>query len=343
MITRSPGTLLRMIDTGEFAPLADWAKAQKDTKVTSAHPTEPGDIEPRVTWHRGEELVAIGFADQVDRDRGLQMAIIGIVGFGADRVEMIFDTHISDQRFEEHYGRLPDPGELQRLCDNEGACEIGLTTDAIFCAVAWRDSDRFAAVSLPYHVDKRRTPIEFLTDAKARKARRTDPLLVKERERWFRVERTVHWMDDRIVVMDSDKDGGRMSGRIVEAIQEAFLDPPLAESEDREMLDHAVVAMLSTAGFVVAIPGDSDQLRSRLSAFGSLRVLGTEGKVVPRDPSVPISAADEKLAVFLRERLQRQATASHERDEAERQRRRGQRAGGQPSEEDRRRAKEAKR
>lgn len=306
-----------------FASLPLWAKGQKELKMSSAEPHEPGDIEPRVTWYRNpaEQPVALGFADAVDRDRGLQMAVIGITGFGADRVDMMFDTHVTDERFLKRYGRNPDPGELQRLCDNEGACEIGLTTDAIFCSVMWRDSDRMVTVSVPYHVDKRRTEVEFVTDAKARKARRTNRQLVRDGGRWFQVERTVHWMDDRITWFDSDGNGQRVEGRIVDVIRRAFSQPivdGVSFEADRTMIDHAIVAVLTSAGFAIAVPKDDPLLTERLT-------------------SMLETPSTRQLAAELRERLRNEAVRSHESDEAERARRQALRVDGAPTEEDKER------
>lgn len=301
-----------------FAPLADWAKQQKNLRMSSAEAGDPGDIEPRVAWYRGDQPVALGFADVVDRDRGLQMAIIGIKGFGADKVEMMFDTHVVDQRFHERYGRNPDPGELQRLCDDEGACEIGLTTDAIFGSVMWRGSERLVSVSVPYHVDKRRYEVEFPSDAKARKARRNNRMLVRENGRWFQLERRVHWMDDRIDWFDTDKEG-KAGGRIVSVIRSAFEEPIISPVDtDQTMVDHAVVAVLTTAGFAVAVPSHGDDEEALLQT--RVMNLGT------RD-----------LALELRERLRREARESHESDDAERRRRQSLRVDGRPTEEDRQR------
>lgn len=305
----------------EFATLAEWAKGQKEVAMASALPANPGDIEPRVAWYRDGQPVAFGFADAVDRDRGLQMALIGIKGFAAEKVEMLFDTHVTDERFAERYGRNPDPGELQRLCDNEGACEIGLTTDAIFGSVMWRGSERMVNVSVPYHVDKRRTEVEFVTDAKARKARRGDPLLVREGGRWFRLERTVHWMDDRIHWMDTAEEGVSFGGRIVDVLRAAFEEPVVEGGEflaDRTMIDHAIIAVLTSAGFAIAVPHEDPLLTQRLA-------------------SVVSKPSTRNLALGLHERLQREATASHDADEAERERRRRLRVDGQPTEEDKQR------
>lgn len=348
----------------EFASLVAWAKGLKE-KAVARPPDDPGDIEWAVTWYRDDQIVAHGIADRVDRDRGLQMCAIGIQGFEADMVEMAMDAHMTDQRFEERYGRLPDPGELQQLCDNEGACEIGLTTDCIVANRMWRDGHT-VMISLPYHVDRRRQELEFLTKAKAKKHMRSHDDVVRERDRYYRQQRWTHWIDDRISVLDDRiSDKFRITGRVYDNMRASFEAPSLVQRAAEEgisaeeygldpqrarwHMDMAVVRNLSMAGFLVAVATQDEEheelVRQSMARSTNTKMFAMDGAEI--DLSAERADMDimehiaglesDLLGQEFRERLDKAAREARADDEAEAERRRATRVGGAATEADRQR------
>ena len=346
----------------EFTDLVAWAKQQKETAVNRPF-DDPGDIEPRVVWWRDGQLVAQGFCDRVDRDRGLQMACIGIEGFGADQIDFAVDAHMTDQRFVQQFGRLPDPHELQNLCDNEGACQVGLTTDCIIVQRIWRDGHT-VMISLPYHVDRRRQELEFTRGkAQGKKAMRDDPSIVREGDRFWRQTRWTHWIDDRVQLLDDRQDDKyKVGGIVADTLRHAFahvdgINDKFAGLDYREFgltaeiagwhRDIAITRILMTAGFPIALASYSDEqaelIAHSVARFGIGALLDENGDEVPMpdvdldDQSRRDNAAINLLALALREKLEREAKESHAEDLAEAERRRQARTGPGPSDEDRER------
>jgi hypothetical protein len=332
--------------------LIEWGKGAKDARVAGASADDPGDIAPRVTWFRGDRLIAEGLADAVDRERGLQMAAIGIMGFGADRVECAFDTHMADNSFFEKYGRTPDPGELERLCENGGACEIGLITDAITIMTLTRDGSS-TLLSLANHVDIKREEVEFISKAKAKKARHADKTITGSGDRWFRVTKTVHWVDEKAFYIPASD--GQLTGVIISSLRRAFEGPDLMTAtsaaagdvfsltpeQARFHVDMSTVKLLTSAGFMVMMGARSEEelemIKHSAARTEAMEIFDpTTGEDVDLESVRTTFPAYERAEAVLRDqqmaslRDQLRSSAEHERqaDMAEAARRRAER--GEP-------------
>jgi hypothetical protein len=134
----------------EVAILAEWARSSKDDLVARTKAGDNDDLCPMIEFRRDGEVIGMVICPDVDRDQALQACHMAVPGWSADYLVMLLDAHMADRAFQEKFGRMPDPGELQRLCDVEGACDLGLTTDCIVVLEAWR-SGRQRMTQLPYH------------------------------------------------------------------------------------------------------------------------------------------------------------------------------------------------
>lgn len=295
-----------------------WVKEIKDARVGDRAADENDDLSPSVVFRREDVPIALVIARQVNRDEGLAAVARGVPGFSADEIHLTLDTHMTDRRFYEKYGRTPDPHELQRLCDVEGACELGLITDAMTILRATRAGE-LEQLCLPYHVHK--------------------------------TARTVHWIDDQVshIVSGEDGDGWRLGGIVPDAMREAFLLEPgeklaeqsglsfadfgLTAEQARLEMDISMARLFSLLGYLVAFLIESDEAQHRLQEVLALdrthKVLDPEGNVIsaPANDGGPLSP----LAVFaalIRERDEALRDAVHQDELAESERRRKEREAG---------------
>lgn len=342
----------------EHRELIEWAKHHKDSEAQNAPAGWPGDIEPRAAWYRDGQRVAFGIADKVDRDRGLQMACIGIQGFSADAIDFAVDAHMATQPFFEKFGRMPDPHELQNLCDNEGACDIGLTSDCII--VMHKERERTLYVTLPYHMHYENRPA---TKEEAEAADEDDKRYFAEEDgAWTHETKTVHWSDE--IIVHDDKEGeskARIGGVIIDTLDRAFASPTLetlardSAPEDvtagmtpgqiRIHTDIAVIRVLSMAGFLIGVygydPDFQEALQRSMGRSGNFRMVDSQGDDVDlsqyqEDPNAADLVAS-MMGTALREKLRKDAEASYQEDQEEADRRRAERVEGQPTDEDRKR------
>ena len=334
--------------------LAKWAKRVKDARVARGGPDDPGDIVPHVNFWRDGQVAAVGFARNVNRDEGLDLAFMGRRAFGADRMEVLLDAHYTDHAFVDRYGRYPDPHELQDLCDNEGACEIGLTTDCIICIDV--DAGHMVQVMLPYHVDRRMEELEPKV-AKAIKGDERDHIK-REGTRYTRVTRSCHWQDDKIAVIDEAVESDRLLGTVPDGLRAAFAVETLAETvakegltgdlfglsteETRLHMDIVGTRMLAQLGFVVGLTARDDEadeiIRRSMARHQSVKMFGPDGEEIPTDPEAQSDLTDLLADVgfeLLRQKMEAERQRVHAEEEALRERRRAARVDGQATEEDR--------
>lgn len=87
------------------------------------------DLAPIVLIERDGTPLGIFEAPEVNKQHGLLVARAGFGGFGADTIIIVMDAHMAPIKPEEM--EQYRPGEMQRQCDEEGACELGLMTDVL--------------------------------------------------------------------------------------------------------------------------------------------------------------------------------------------------------------------
>lgn len=156
-MTEQPNQLL--------AETAEWARELKTNLVATTTPDQIDDICPAVAVFRDGELVARVHAWEVNRDVGLRALLAAVSGFRADYAVMVQDAHMSSHHTKPD-GTPWGPNEMQRLCDDEGACEIGYITDCLtLLGRARTETDPLVeGISLPYHVHKTARSVAWQED-----------------------------------------------------------------------------------------------------------------------------------------------------------------------------------
>lgn len=125
----------------------EFARKRKEARVAVA--PDDHDLRPLLVFSRGGQTVAIVTTPDVDKEQGLAAARLGLSGYSADEVILILDAHMKLMQPGED---PPAPGELQRMCDQEGACELGLITDLVVVNRITRDGEQeMACVPYAYH------------------------------------------------------------------------------------------------------------------------------------------------------------------------------------------------
>lgn len=262
-----------------FTDTVAWVKGFKE--MIAEKQIMNGDIPPLLSlWRDGREICRI-FCNEVDRDEGLDCAAHSVPGFAADVMFMTVDAHGIDNRWWDEKGRNPDPHELQHLCDNEGACELGLTTDTLVIMRCTKEGARIENLHLPYHVNKR-------TNA-------------------------VHWQPE-IAYLDSARGRMEVSGYVPNALRQimalqtsrehlyelveaqgttvremiAAVDPTIADASEEELQFHedmGTMSALATMGWGVAWSARSDEEREAVDRSMARHGLTVEGSQVKPDAS----------------------------------------------------------
>lgn len=118
-----------------MAALKEWIDLIKFQKAIWVETTDRGDMPPTTLVFRNGECLCILTANQIDRDQGLKAVHIARHTLKADEIIVAFDAHVKSvnkedaEDFLENYKR----GQMQRECDEEGACELGKMSDCIVC------------------------------------------------------------------------------------------------------------------------------------------------------------------------------------------------------------------
>jgi len=110
----------------------DFAKQHKGFFVKN---TKRGDLPPTIIAERNGEVFAIVIASDIDKELALKASDILRHGAGADSLVLILDAHVRtmDKDGEDEFLKNYKHGDMQRACDEEGACELGLISDCLVC------------------------------------------------------------------------------------------------------------------------------------------------------------------------------------------------------------------
>jgi hypothetical protein len=139
-------------------------KVTKNFVVQNMEGDDPGDIAPHVAFERDGQIIGIALSPAIDRDIGLRIAQIGVVGFAADAVYWACDAHVAKQAINPLTGERWKPGEMQNACDAEGLCLNGVLQDALMVVCYRRDEGLTHIRCLPYNVDKAFRSVEWLDE-----------------------------------------------------------------------------------------------------------------------------------------------------------------------------------
>lgn len=125
------------------------------------------DLPPVVEARRNGRQVAMAMAPVVNRDQGLVAAKVLADAFAADELWFVTDAHMSRDELNPLSGKPWAPGEMQRACDGEGACELGLITDCMMINRVDR-ALRHSLCLLPYHVHHGEGTMRWVDDIEHR-------------------------------------------------------------------------------------------------------------------------------------------------------------------------------
>jgi hypothetical protein len=127
-----------------FEDIINEARRRKETRVAEL----PGDadLRPTIIFERNGQRIATVESPTMHKEAGLRAAHLGAQGYGADAITILLDAHAKVMQPGE---ALPAPGQLQKMCDEEGACDLDLITDLI---IAQRHSryQKGQMATLPY-------------------------------------------------------------------------------------------------------------------------------------------------------------------------------------------------
>lgn len=133
-----------------LAPMANRAKLLKETAVKSLG--EEGAVAPLVSWGRGVDEVEWAMAGEVDRDEGLRMAHMGIVGFNADWCVLGLETWASRSQISPLSGEKWEQREMQRLAEEDPTMAANMLTEQFWFFRLSRGSDNVISDQMPFRV-----------------------------------------------------------------------------------------------------------------------------------------------------------------------------------------------
>jgi hypothetical protein len=205
--------------------------------LAAQRPAGDTDLAPILWFERDGTVVTVVHCPDVNRDQALIAAQLGVGGYCADSVIVVMDSHVSPEETKPGGGAW-GPGEMQRACDEENACELGTLSDCLIVV----DATRSGAVTTS---------------------------LCRYRE--DKASRSIEW-DDATTFPQAgagSDDGLILEGLVPDALREAFDVPPLAEvlrqsaelsgvrlsaEEAQGLADHITSTALAGLGYEVLLP-----------------------------------------------------------------------------------------
>jgi len=109
-------------------------------------------------WVEGEgpvwSAMVADVGESSPRDCALFAASIMSRITGADYILFCVDTHMSHSQVNPTTGKPWAPGEMQRMCDEEGYCDTGNIRDNLMVAIVRRSDAKIYMTGIPYHFHK---------------------------------------------------------------------------------------------------------------------------------------------------------------------------------------------
>lgn len=216
----------------------------KKAKETWLPIDDRGDIPPVIFIEKDGKQLCQVFAPEVNRDLGLMAAELLKMGFDPDTMVILMDAHFAEGKgkmTEEEFAKKFPPGSMQKMCDEQGACELGLITDCILSLQISRDG-KIRQATIPYSYHGKGTPF-----------------------RWF---------EDRISVFDEnngqpgDDDDKKMEGLIPDALREIMAAPAA--------MQHPVFQQMASS---LGLAPDAPELQIRVGR-SILPILANQGFMI---------------------------------------------------------------
>jgi hypothetical protein len=143
-----------MVEVIDPRNINDWIKIAKGLKMSWVESTERGDLNPTVYAERNGMVFCSVISPQLDKELGLEAAAMLRRGTAADTLTLIVDAHVyhgEKGESEEEFERSR-PKNLQKACDDEGACEKGIISDCLVVhRITTNKKIQFANVPYYYH------------------------------------------------------------------------------------------------------------------------------------------------------------------------------------------------
>lgn len=113
----------------------NWVDFAKHHKNFFVETTKRGDLPPTIIAERNGEVFAIVIASDIDKELAFRASHILRTGAGADALVIILDAHVRsvDTEKGDEFLKNYKHGDMQRACDEEGACELGIISDCLIC------------------------------------------------------------------------------------------------------------------------------------------------------------------------------------------------------------------
>lgn len=179
----------------------DVCKHTKESAVAAATNGEIDDVPPFVEFHRDGEPFMLFITAQIDRDMALTAIMLGVPIFAIDEMYLMFDAHMSREMNNPATGKPWGPGGMQKACDEDGACSLGVITDCLTFMSMTRDGE-VSMANVPYHVDK--------------------------------TNHVVCWHDDEFRAT-KEEGAVKLEGLVPDRIRDAFAAPPFRDSLEPEL------------------------------------------------------------------------------------------------------------
>jgi hypothetical protein len=222
----------------------DWIELSKEHKRRWVEITDRGDMPPTMFAERKGRIICAVVARHVDKYEGLQAAAMLRRACDIDALTMILDAHIrkgkigqTEEEFRQEMEQYK-PGDMQRMCDEEGACSRGEISDCLICHRI-DNSGKIKMVILTYDYHGKQGGVEF---------------------KW------TNYGGDEIRIMDEADPALRLGGNIPDALRQIMALPPLTDMDfvaalgevhgigKEQQLYHctrAIYSILSLKGFLV--------------------------------------------------------------------------------------------
>lgn len=149
-----------LTDVPEIHMMED-AQAAWNTKEGMVERDPKLDITPVITFYRDGEKIAIFMAARVNKHDAIAAVQIGVSMLDADEVTVSMDTHISNVTINPATGEQWKTGEMQKACDEDGACSIGIITDTILTLLLGRDIPT-SMLNRKYHVNEEKGEVHWI-------------------------------------------------------------------------------------------------------------------------------------------------------------------------------------
>lgn len=134
----------------DLEKVISYAKHSRTELAKEALAPEDDPLPPMVVFGREGKTMASVFCKRVDRDDALEVANIGIRGWAADEVMMVFDAHIRTDLMKDE--KLPERGTMQAECEKTCGTHSGHIHDCLMLTHADKNGIREFR-TFPYSVD----------------------------------------------------------------------------------------------------------------------------------------------------------------------------------------------